>query len=109
MLPLYRAGYSLLLGREGQNPFEDWFGSLDPVARAKVTVAIARLGQCNLSKRQGRRRRRAGISDQFRAGISGYVGRDGETVVILLTGGTRRRQQRDITAAIEMRRNYRQR
>jgi len=28
-----------------------------------------------------------------------YFGRDGETLVILLTGGTKRRQQRDIEAA----------
>jgi len=31
-----------------------------------------------------------------------YFGRDGETLVILLTGGTRQRQQRDIASAIGM-------
>jgi putative addiction module killer protein len=36
-----------------------------------------------------------------------YFGRDGE-LVILLTGGTKKRQQRDIEAAKEYWRDYRQ-
>jgi putative addiction module killer protein len=38
-----------------------------------------------------------------------YFGRDGETLVILLTGGTRKRQQRDIEAAIGLWADYRRR
>jgi putative addiction module killer protein len=38
-----------------------------------------------------------------------YFGRDGETLVILLTGGTKERQQRDIQAAIELWADYRHR
>jgi putative addiction module killer protein len=38
-----------------------------------------------------------------------YFGRDGAVLVILLTGGTRKRQQRDIVAAIEMWGDYRRR
>ena len=40
-------------GRDGRSPFEGWFASLDPAARAKVTVAIARLEQGNLSNVKG--------------------------------------------------------
>jgi hypothetical protein len=32
------------LARDGRSPFEGWFAALDPIARAKVTVAIARFG-----------------------------------------------------------------
>ena len=35
----------------------------------------------------------------FGPGYRVYFGRDGETLVILLTGGTKKRQQRDILAA----------
>ena len=35
----------------------------------------------------------------FGPGYRVYFGRDGETLVILLTGGTKKRQQRDIDAA----------
>ena len=38
-----------------------------------------------------------------------YFGRDGDELVILLTGGTKKRQQRDITTAIELWADYRQR
>jgi putative addiction module killer protein len=38
-----------------------------------------------------------------------YFGRDGAVLVILLTGGTKKRQQRDILAAIEMWGDYRRR
>ena len=38
----------------------------------------------------------------FGPGYRVYFGRDGERLVILLTGGTKKRQQRDIAAAIEL-------
>jgi putative component of toxin-antitoxin plasmid stabilization module len=41
------------LAPDGRSPFEGWFGSLDPAARAKVTVAIARLEQGNTSNVKG--------------------------------------------------------
>ena len=34
---------------DGRQPFADWFADLEPVARAKVTRAIARMEQGNLS------------------------------------------------------------
>jgi putative addiction module killer protein len=43
----------------------------------------------------------------FGPGYRVYFGRDGETLVILLTGGTKKRQQRDIQAAIELWADYR--
>jgi len=38
-----------------------------------------------------------------------YLGRDGARLVILLAGGTKRRQQRDIAAAQEMWADYKRR
>jgi putative addiction module killer protein len=45
----------------------------------------------------------------FGPGYRVYFGRDGDVRVILLTGGTKKRQQRDIEAAIEMWADYKQR
>ena len=38
-----------------------------------------------------------------------YFGRDGETLMILLTGGTKHRQQRDIEKAKELWADYKRR
>jgi hypothetical protein len=37
------------LASNGSSPFADWFAEVDAAARAKITVAIARMGQGNLS------------------------------------------------------------
>jgi putative component of toxin-antitoxin plasmid stabilization module len=41
-------------------------------------------------------------------GNDGFAGYDGDVVVILLTGGTKRRQQRDIDASHRYWQNYKQ-
>lgn len=92
----------------GDEPFGDWFADLDAVARAKVTRAIARMEQGNFSnvKTVGK-----GVLEyriDFGPGYRVYFGRDGETLVILLTGGTKKGQQRDIDAAHASWRDYKQ-
>src|SRR5262245_33409150 len=92
----------------GDAPFANWFAELDVAARAKVTRAIARMEQGNLSnvKSVG-----AGVLEyriDFGPGYRVYFGRDGDTLVILLTGGTKKRQQRDINAAHACWQDYKQ-
>lgn len=80
-------------------PFEEWFASVDPVARAKVTAALARLGAGNTSNVKPVGEGVLEYRIHFGPGYRVYFGRHGETVVILLTGGTKARQQRDVAAA----------
>jgi putative addiction module killer protein len=92
----------------GDQPFADWYAELEAAARAKVARAIVRLGQGNLSnvKSVG-----GGVVEyriEFGPGYRVYFGRDGETLVILLTGGTKRRRQRDIDAAHGFWQDYKQ-
>jgi putative addiction module killer protein len=93
----------------GDEPFAVWFADLEAVARAKVTRAIARMEQGNFSnvKPVGE-----GVSEyriDFGPGYRIYFGRDGDTLVILLTGGTKKRQQRDIDAGRAYWLDYKQR
>ena len=80
-------------------PFAEWFADLMPVTRVKVARAIARMEQGNLSNvklvGEGVLECRLDFGLPFRV----YFARDGATLVILLTGGTKKRQQRDIGAA----------
>jgi putative addiction module killer protein len=84
---------------DGSSAFEAWFSGLDASAAAKVTVALARLEQGNLSNAKGVG---AGVLEyrmNSGPGYRVYFGRDGDALVILLTGGTKQRQQRDIVSA----------
>jgi len=87
------------VGPGGLQPFATWFAELDAVARAKVTRAIARLEQGNFSNVKSVGEGVLEYRIDFGPGYRVYFGRDGEALVILLTGGTKKRQQRDIDTA----------
>ena len=89
-------------------PFAKWFADLDPVARAKVARVLVRMEQGNLSNVKSVGEGVLEYRIDFGPGYRVYFGRDGETLVILLTGGTKKRQQRDIETAKEYWRDYKQ-
>lgn len=83
----------------GKNPFEKWYNSLNALAAAKITVALIRMEQGNLSNAKGVG---SGVQEfriNFGAGYRVYFGKDGDEIVILLAGGTKKRQQKDIENA----------
>ena len=92
----------------GQQPFAAWFADLDLVARAKVTRAIVRLEQGNFSNVKSVGEGVFEYRINFGPGYRVYFGQDGEALVILLTGGTKKRQQRDINAAHACWQDYKQ-
>lgn len=92
----------------GQQPFAEWFADLVPVVRAKVTRAIARMEQGNLSQVKSVGEGVLEYRIDFGPGYRVYFGRDGVALVILLTGGTKKRQQRDIDAAHAYWQEYKQ-
>ena len=84
---------------EGERPFEKWFERIDYRARDRIRVAFARLQEGNIGnlKSVG-----GGVSElkiPFGPGYRVYLGQDGPRLVILLHGGTKRRQSEDIAAA----------
>lgn len=83
----------------GREPFVTWYAALDSHAAAKVTVALGRLAAGNRSETKpvgaGVLERRIHWGPGYRI----YFGLDGTRLVVLLGGGTKKRQQRDITAA----------
>ena len=95
--------------REGRNPFENWFLNLDGTARARVTVALERVKCANLSVAKGVG---AGVFElrlNFGPGYRIYFGKDGEEIVILVGGGTKKRQEADIRSALEHWQDYKRR
>jgi len=87
------------IDRNGNIPFARWFDSLDDNTAARITKFLDRLENGNLSniKSVG-----AGVMElriDFGPGFRIYLGKDGETLVVLLGGGTKKRQQLDVAAA----------
>ena len=93
------------IDRQGRNQFERWFARLDDSIQARITVALDRLERGSSSmKGVG-----AGVFEMrldFGPGYRIYFGKDGETLILLLCGGTKRRQQDDIEVARHLWREY---
>lgn len=87
------------VAQDGTSPFGRWFEGLDGAAAAKVATALYRMEQGNLSnsKMVGK-----GVWEyriDFGPGYRIYYGHDGPLVIVLLCGGTKKRQELDIRAA----------
>jgi putative addiction module killer protein len=109
MLPYGVLELRYYLAADGLRPFEEWFSGLDAAAAAKVTVALTRLGQGNTSNTKGVGEGVLEYRINWGPGYRAYFGRDGEVLVILLTGGTKKRQQRDIEQAKALWADYKRR
>jgi putative addiction module killer protein len=109
MLPYGRCRSSNISTTPGSSPFAAWFQTLDAAAAAKVTTAIHRLELGNFSNVKGVG---AGVFEyriDFGPGYRVYFGEDGDAVVILLGGGTKKRQDRNIAIAQERWADYKKR
>jgi putative addiction module killer protein len=88
------------LDRHDRNPFRDWLEGLkDQQARARIRVRLnrVRLGNFGDCKSLG-----GGVSElriSHGPGYRVYFGRKGNTVVILLCGGDKGTQSKDIALA----------
>jgi putative addiction module killer protein len=80
------------VAEDGSQPFAEWFADVEPVARAKVARAITRMEQGNLSNAKPVGEGVLEYRLDFGPGYRVYFGRDGDVLVILLTGGTKKRQ-----------------
>jgi putative addiction module killer protein len=95
--------YNVSVG--GDAPFVEWFAELEPVASARISRAMPAWSKA-ISPTPRALERALEYKIDFGPGYRVYFGRDGDTIVILLTGGTKKRQQRDIDAAKAYWRDY---
>ena len=97
------------LEQDGSSPFAKWFSRLDPVAGAKVTTALYRMEQGNLSNVKPVGQGVAEYRIDFGPGYRIYLGQDGPVLIILLGGGTKKGQNADIQLARQRWREYKAR
>src|SRR5438477_7915954 len=94
---------------DGLSPFDKWFLGLNSIAAAKITKAVYKLELGNFSTVEGVG---SGVYEQkidFGPGYRGYFGKDGNEIIILLCGGTKKRQSNDIAEAQEHWQDYKKR
>ena len=94
---------------KGNKPYENWVRSLrDPVIQNIIghninKLKLGNLGNCkNIGKIFE-------LKIHYGPGYRIYLGRDGNTLVILLGGGTKKRQKKDIERAKVLWKEYKRR
>lgn len=93
---------------DGTNPYKDWFYNLDTQAAVKITVLVTRLELGNTSNIKWF----DGIGEyvlDWGPGYRIYLAKDGEKLIILFGGGTKKKQQKDINRAKELHTEYKAR
>jgi putative addiction module killer protein len=96
------------LRTDGSSPYADWFNDLDAQAAAKVAVAKLRMEMGNTSNIKWFE----GIGEyriDWGPGYRIYLARDGETLIVLLGGGTKRTQTKDVAMARKLHAEYKAR
>lgn len=93
----------------GRSPFTRWFRALNVHAAAKVATALERVADGNLSNAKSVGDGVLEYRIEFGPGYRIYFGRDGDRLIILLAGGTKKRQQDDILSAKANWKDYRNR
>ncbi len=93
---------------DGSNPYQLWFNSLEAQAAAKITVAKARMELGNTSSIKWFR----GIGEyviDWGPGYRIYLAQDGDALIILFGGSTKRDQQEAIDRAVALHDEYKAR
>ena len=90
------------------NPYQEWFDSLNAQAAAKVTVAKLRMELGNTSSIKWFGGMGEYVID-WGPGYRIYLAKDGDTLIVLFGGGTKRGQQRDIAKAKDLLAEYKAR
>jgi putative addiction module killer protein len=97
------------IDENGKSAFGKWFDGLNVHAAAKVTSALEKIANGNFSNIEPVGE---GVSEyklDWGPGYRIYFGKDGETLVILVGGGSKKRQSVDIAAAKERWAEYKER
>lgn len=93
---------------DGSVPFKKWFDGLNPLAAAKVSTALVRIELGNTSNIKWF----SGLGEyviDWGPGYRIYLFQEGEDLIVLLGGGTKSQQKRDIDRARKLLSEHRSR
>lgn len=90
----------------GKNAYRLWFDSIDVQLAVRVTTILERIAAGHKSSIEPVGEGVSEYKNDIGAGLRIYFGKDGDQLVILLGGGTKKTQSKDIEAAKELWREY---
>jgi len=86
--------------KDGKRPFSNWFNKLrDRKAQVRIDARLARVQLGNFGDTKAVGEGVIELRIDYGPGYRVYLGRDGSAVVILLLGGDKRTQSKDIDTA----------
>jgi len=91
-----------------RSPYRDWFEGLDDVTALRIQRYLRRLEARNFGAVKALQAGVFEVRMDFGPGYRVYYGREGRTIIILLGGGSKRRQDADIAVAVERWKLYKQ-
>ena len=97
------------LTADGVSPFTKWRARLDVQARRRIDGVIERFYDGNLGDHKGVGEGVVETRIDTGPGYRVYYGRDGHALVILLAGGSKKTQAKDIEAAKDRWKDYKDR
>ena len=89
-------------------PFDKWFDKLDASLQARIDVRLDRVRLGNFGDRKSLEGGIFELRFQFGAGYRVYFGLSGNQIVILLVGGSKKTQKKDIKTARHLWKAYQQ-
>lgn len=91
----------------GKQPFREWILSLPLITRAKLNTQINKLRNSDFTNYK---RLKGSSIYELRIHVDGgyrvYFGKDGEEIIVLLAGGDKSTQERDIKRAVKLWQDY---
>ena len=87
------------LTSDGRSPFADWLRALDVATRARIQARVLRFEGCNLGDHKSVGGGVLEARVNFGPGYRVYFALEGSVAVLLLVGGDKSSQQRDIRNA----------
>jgi len=109
-LPAEQKQVSIYLDKDGNAPFSQWINSLaDVKGRAKIRERIARIRLGNMGDCESVGEGISELRIHFGPGYRIYFGQEGIRIVVLITGGSKRTQKKDIRMAKVLWKDYKER
>lgn len=93
---------------KGKSPFEEWLLGLDTSVQLRVTARIDRIRDGNFGDSKALQEGISELRLHFGSGYRVYYGKVGRRVVLLLCGGDKGSQQRDIKKALNYWEDYKE-